>query len=74
MNLLQSELIEHQKVLDAFKDLPADLKRLILTFYKSSNGMICPECFAAPYKILILEGGIFICSHNQFKLSNWLTK
>ena len=35
MNLLQSELIEHGKVLKAFSNLPSELKQYILTFYKS---------------------------------------
>ena len=35
MNLLQSELIEHGKVLKAFSNLPSELKQYILTFYKT---------------------------------------
>ena len=72
MNQLQSELMIHQKILDAFKDLPTDIKKYILTFYSSSNGiLICPECDVASYKVMICDGGIFICSHNYYKLSNW---
>ena len=39
MNLVTSELAEHMKILDAFRELPADLKRLIQTFYVST----CPS-------------------------------
>jgi len=35
MNLLQSELIEHGKVLKAFSNLPSELKQYILTFYNT---------------------------------------
>jgi len=35
-NLLVSELQEHRKLLDAFRELPADLKRLVQTFYVSA--------------------------------------
>ena len=45
MNLLISELQEHQKVLDAFQELPADLRMYIQTFYISVNPvMICSGC------------------------------
>ena len=37
MNLLQSELIEHRKVLKAFCKLPREVKQYILTFYKSKE-------------------------------------
>jgi len=37
MNLLQSELIEHRKVLKAFSNLPRDIKQYILTFYKTCS-------------------------------------
>ena len=73
MNLLQSELIEHKKILDAFRQLPSDIKKYILTFYKSSNAiLICPKCYAASYKVLIAEGGCFVCDHNYYKINNWL--
>ena len=73
MNLLQSELIEHKKILDAFKGLPSDIKKYILTFYTSSNAiLICPSCYAASYKVLIAEGGVFVCDHNYYKINNWL--
>ena len=45
MNLLQSELIEHGKVLASFSKLPRDLKQLILTFYKSSKERVPYEPF-----------------------------
>tara|TARA_B110000196_G_scaffold269155_1_gene243611 strand:+ start:1084 stop:1353 length:270 start_codon:yes stop_codon:yes gene_type:complete len=35
MDLLQSELIEHGKVLKYYDNLPTDLKQYILTFYKT---------------------------------------
>ena len=73
MNLLQSELIEHKKILDAFRQLPKDIKRYILEFYKSSNAiLICPSCYSASYKVLLMEGGCFVCDHNYYKLNNWL--
>lgn len=73
MNLLQSELIEHQKILDFFQNLPKDIKQYILTFYKSSNAvLICPQCYLGSYKVLIYESECFICEHNYYKLNNWL--
>ena len=39
MNLVKSELAEHLNVLNAFRELPADLKRYIQTFYVST----CPS-------------------------------
>ena len=73
MNLLQSELIEHKKILDAFRHLPRDIKKYILTFHSSSNAvLICPQCYAASYKVLIAEGGCFVCDHNYYKINNWL--
>ena len=45
MNLLQSELIEHQKILDTFKQLPTDIKKYILLFHKSTPPLKrCPLC------------------------------
>lgn len=68
MNLLQSELIEHKKVLDAFRDLPKDIKKHILTFYNSTNAVVmCPACCLGSYKILVYEHDCFICEHNFYK-------
>ena len=68
MNLLQSELIEHQKILDAFQHLPTDVKKHILTFYKSSNAVvICPKCYLGSYKVLIYEHERFVCEHNYYE-------
>ena len=44
MTLLQSELIEHQKILDAFAALPKAVKQHILTFHKSSIPIIAKLC------------------------------
>ena len=81
MNLLQSELVEHKKILDAFRQLPKDIKKYILEFHRSwphswglphlgsSNAiLICPICYEASYKVLICEGGCFICDHNYYKM------
>ena len=44
-NLLVSKLTEHQKVLDAFRDLPSDIKKYIQTFYQSSRPVLtCRYC------------------------------
>ena len=50
MNLFQSELIEHRKVLKAFCKLPRDIKQYILTFYKtcSHSRVIYSPPFAQP--------------------------
>ena len=68
MNLLQSELIEHKKILDAFQDLPKDIKKYILTFHNSTNAVvICPQCYLGSYRVLIYEHECFICEHNYYK-------
>lgn len=73
MNLLQSELMEHQKILDAFHGLPTAIKKHILTFYSSSNAfLICPVCYARKYKVLIYEPPGFICEHKYYEMNNWL--
>jgi hypothetical protein len=73
MNLLKSELVEHKKILDAFRLLPKDIKKYILEFHCSSSAiLICPLCYEASYKVLICEGGCFICDHNYYKMNRWL--
>ena len=70
MNQLRSELMIHQKILDAFQDLPTDLKRHILTFFTSSNAvLICPKCYLGSYKVLIYESDCFVCEHNYYEFS-----
>ena len=67
MNLLKSELMEHQKVLDAFQGLPRDIKKHILTFHNSKDAFwVCAECFRRSYKILVYENDCFVCEHRAY--------
>ena len=67
MNLLQSELVEHQKILDAFAPLPKALKKHIQSFYKSSVPItICPACHKMAFRVLVCQGECFLCEHNYF--------
>ena len=62
MNLLRSELCEHQKILDAFQELPADLRHHIQTFYQSIRPIpTCPYCNWA-----IIKPQWTIVSHCRF--------
>ena len=70
MNLIRSELAEHQKILDKFTELPADLKRYIQTFYKSRMPVItCPYCSWAtvPPSWSIYSSHHFCCSWGRLQ-------
>ena len=67
MTLLQSELIEHQKILDAFAALPKAVKQHILSFHKSSIPIsICPACHRMAFRVLVCKEECFLCEHNYF--------
>ena len=45
MNLIISELAQHKKILNAFRDLPTDLKKLVRTFHVSTSPVLtCRFC------------------------------
>ena len=70
MNLLISELTEHQKILTAFQELPADLKKYILSFYKSTVPIYtCPYCNwqTVPPSWSIYSPREFCCSWGHLK-------
>ena len=70
MNLVRSELTEHKKVLEAFRDLPKELKKKILTFYRTEYRIdICPECGQGCFKVLVPVRNYFQCSHNYYPIS-----
>ena len=69
MNLLQSELVEHQKILDKFAPLPKALKQHILSFHTSSIPVtICPACHKMAFRVLECKTGCFLCEHNYFRI------
>ena len=75
MNLLISELTEHKKLLDKFSKLPADLRRHIQTFHKSTRPLpSCPYCnwtILKPQWSIITPCGFCFCVHEHYHF--WLS-
>ena len=73
MNLIISELTEHKKILDKFKELPADLRKYVQTFYKSTMPVItCPYCSWAtvPSTWSIYTAHHFCCAWGRLNIGN----
>ena len=69
-NLLESELMEHEKILKFFKKLPVDLRKHVQTFHVSKRPvMACHTCNKRFYQITCFHEWIPWCRyHNAFPL------
>ena len=66
---LSAELSDHKAVLNAFSGLPKDLKKYILTFYRTERTVgFCPFCgsgmFASAFMYSVPPFCHFTCYHN----------
>ena len=69
--IISSSMQDHKKTLDEFRDLPTDLKKYILTFYKSdykptAKCKYCKKDCITP--LPLLWGGMRCCSYVCFTM------
>ncbi len=65
-SLLESELMEHKKILDAFSALPVCLKKHIRKFHKSYRPIIpCHQCDKQYYQMCCFHKWVPWCQHHH---------
>ncbi len=64
--LLESELMEHKKLLGFFKPLPSDIKKLIQSFHRSRRPVLsCHECNKHYYQMCCFNKWVPWCRHHH---------